>query len=360
MTMRRVYLDWNATAPIRPSAKAAMAAAAELVGNPSSVHAEGRAARSAVETARAHVASLCGVEPDQVIFTSGATEAAAMALSGTRLRSAELEHDAVLAWTDPVLNVDSSGRVEVTDPAQSALQLANGETGLLQSLPAGIRVTDAVQAIGKIPVADRIAHADVTILSAHKMGGPKGVGAVVLQKGVELDALHKGGGQEFGRRSGTENLPGISGFGAAAKEAAHDIAAGMWDQARSMRDCLEDMLQEVSPDLLLFSKQLPRLPNTSCFAVSGWKAETQVMQLDLAGFAVSAGSACSSGKVKPSRTLKALGADRDLAESAIRVSIGPSTSADDLTRFARVWSNLRRKTLGRARSMTRTPTAQAA
>ena len=338
MKMPRVYLDWNAAAPIRHSARTAMAAATELVGNPSSVHAEGRAARSLMESARSQVASLCGVEADQVTFTSGATEAAALALSGTRLQSAEIEHDAVLAWTDPVLNVNSCGRVDIIDPSHSALQLANSETGLLQDLPEGIRVTDATQAFGKIPVAGLIANADVTILSAHKMGGPKGVGAVVLRKGVELDSLLRGGGQEFGRRSGTENLPGIAGFGAAAKEAADDIAAGMWDQVGAMRNSLEHMLKEAAPDLVFFSKRQRRLPNTSCFAASGWKAETQVMQLDLGGFAVSAGSACSSGKVRPSRTLTALGADTALVESAIRVSIGPSTTAGDLARFARVWS----------------------
>ena len=358
--MRRVYLDWNAAAPIRLSARTAMAAAAELVGNPSSVHAEGRAARSLMDSARSQVASLCGVEPDQVIFTSGATEAAALALSGARLKSAQIEHDAVLAWTDPVLDVDSCGRVEVKDPSQSAVQLANSETGLLQDLPAGLRVTDATQAFGKIPVAVQIARADVTILSAHKMGGPKGVGAVVLRNGVELDSLLKGGGQELGRRSGTENLPGIAGFGAAAKEAAHDIAAGLWEQVRDFRDSLESMLQEAAPDIAFFSKQRRRLPNTSCFALSGWKAETQVMQLDLGGFAVSAGSACSSGKVRPSRALKALGADNGLAESAIRVSIGPLTAAEDLAQFVRVWSDLRRKRPGRARPAALTSAAQAA
>ena len=360
MTQRRVYLDWNATAPIRHSARKAMAAAAELVGNPSSVHAEGRAARLLVETARSQLASLCGVDPGQVTFTSGATEAAALALSDCRLHSAAIEHDAVLAWTDPVLDVDSYGRVDVIDPPRSTLQLANSETGLLQDLPAGIRVTDATQALGKIPVAGQIANADVTILSAHKMGGPKGVGAVVLRKGVVLESLLRGGGQEFGRRSGTENLPGIAGFGAAAKEAARDIASGMWDQVRELRNRLEDMLQEAAPETHFFSRTSRRLPNTTCFAVAGWKAETQVIQLDLGGFAVSAGSACSSGKVKSSRALQALGADISLAESAIRVSIGPLTAAGDLARFARVWSDLRRRKLGRRRSLTHASAAQAA
>ena len=216
----RSYLDWNATAPLRPEARAAMIAAMDLVGNPSSVHAEGRAAKGLIETARAQVAEAFGAQASDIVFTSGATEAAALALAGRGLHGAGVEHDAVRAWTVEDLPVDRCGRVTVSEPARSTLQVANSETGVVQDLPAGLAVCDFTQGFGKLPLAFDWSGVDMGLISAHKLGGPKGIGALVLRRGLDVEARIRGGGQEMGRRSGTENLIGIAGFGGAAKAAA--------------------------------------------------------------------------------------------------------------------------------------------
>jgi len=336
----RVYLDWNATAPLRGEARAAMAAAMDIVGNPSSVHAEGRAARALVERARAQVAAALGAEGADVIFTSGATEAAALACAGRGLACAEVEHDAVWAWCDPVLPVDAAGQVTVTDPAQSALQLANSETGVLQALPAGLAVSDLTQAFGKVPFAFNWLGVTAGLVSAHKLGGPKGVGALVVKRGTEIASQIKGGGQEMGRRAGTENLIGIAGFGAAAEAAARDLAAGVWDEVAEIRKILELALEAGAEGVIFPGRESSgpgRLPNTSCIMAPGWRGETQVMALDLAGFAISAGSACSSGKVRASRVLGAMGFDSAAAGTAVRVSIGPGVPREQVLRFADAW-----------------------
>ncbi len=335
--MSRVYLDWNATAPLRVEAREAMIAAMDLVGNPSSVHAEGRAARAVVEKARAQVAEAFGADGADVVFTSGATEAAALACAGRGLVSGDVEHDAVAAWCDPVLPVDGAGRVSVEDPGTSALQLANSETGVVQDPPQGLAVTDATQAFGKLPVAFNWLGAEMALVSAHKLGGPKGVGALVMKRGTDLAAQIRGGGQEMGRRSGTENILGIAGFGAAAEAAARDLAEGVWDRVAEIRNLLETAIEAGAPDIIFMGRETRRLPNTSSFAVPGWKGETQVMQMDLAGFAVSAGSACSSGKVRESRVLRAMGHDTATASGAIRVSLGPGVTEEDIRRFAEAW-----------------------
>lgn len=332
----RTYLDWNATAPLRPEARAAMLAAMDAVGNPSSVHAEGRAARAIVERARAQVAEAFGAGAGEIVFTSGATEAAALALAGRGLMAAAVEHDCVAAWTDPVLPVDGAGAVTVDDPARSVLQAANSETGVVQVLPRGLAFVDAVQAAGKLPFAFDWTGAETAALSAHKLGGPKGVGALLLAPGVTPEPRQRGGGQELGRRAGTENVIGIAGFGAAAAAAAADLAAGVWDGVAEIRDILEKALEAAAPDTIFVGKAARRLPNTTCFAVPGWKAETQVMQMDLAGFAISAGSACSSGKVRGSRVAGAMGLP-EIAGNAIRVSLGPTTSEAEVMAFARTW-----------------------
>jgi cysteine desulfurase len=333
----RVYLDWNATAPLRPEARAAMLAAMEVVGNPSSVHAEGRAARAIVERARAQVAAAFGAGAGEIVFTSGATEAAALGLAGRGLHAAPVEHDCVAAWTEQVLEVDASGRVAVPEPACSALQAANPETGVVQDLPQGLGFVDAVQAAGKLPFAFDWSGAAMAALSAHKLGGPKGVGALLLRPGVEVAPRALGGGQEAGRRAGTENLIGIAGFGAAAEAAAADLAAGVWDGVAEVRDILEKALAEAALETIFVGKAAARLPNTVCFAVPGWKGETQVMQMDLAGFAISAGSACSSGKARGSRVLAAMGLAPEVAAGAVRVSLGPATTEAEVLAFANAW-----------------------
>ncbi len=341
--MQRSYLDWNATAPLRPEARAAMIDAMELVGNPSSVHAEGRAAKALVERARADVARAFGADGADVIFVSGATEAAALACAGRGLQGAPVEHDAVLAWVETSLAVDAGGQVAVLDAGQTALQAANSETGIIQALPQGLAVIDATQAFGKIPFAFNWSGCTAALISAHKLGGPKGIGALVVKRGTDISAQLRGGGQEMGRRAGTENIVGIAGFAAAAAAAERDLDAGVWSGVEKLRNILENVIADGANDTIFVGKDAPRLPNTSCFAVPGWKGETQVMQMDLAGFAISAGSACSSGKLRPSGVLLAMGHDAETARSAIRVSLGPQVTEEQVMLFAQSWLRHREK-----------------
>jgi len=335
--MNRVYLDYNATAPLRPEARAAMIGAMDLVGNPSSVHAEGRAAKGVIERARAQVAAALGAEGADVIFTSGATESAALACAGRDLLGSGVEHDAVRSWIHETLPVDGMGRVQVDDPGRSVLQLANSETGVVQDLPEGLAVSDMTQGFGKLPLAFNWSGARMALVSAHKLGGPKGVGALVIRRGTDLAAQIRGGGQEMGRRAGTENVIGIAGFGAAAEAAAQDLANGVWSRIEKLRNILENIIAGDVKEIIFVGQGTRRLPNTTCFVTSGWKGETQVMSMDLAGFAVSAGSACSSGKVRQSRVLQAMGYDAAQAGMAVRVSLGPQVTEDEVMRFAESW-----------------------
>jgi cysteine desulfurase len=333
----RVYLDWNATTPLRDEARAAMVAAMDVVGNPSSVHAEGRAAKALMEASRAKIAAALGAEGADIVFTAGATEAAALACAGRGLACAAVEHDAVSAWCEGSLPVDAAGRVTVSDPGRSALQLANSETGILQDLPEGLAVSDLTQGFGKLPLAFNWLGCQMGLVSAHKLGGPKGVGALVLRQGLDVTAQMRGGGQEMGRRAGTENLIGIAGFAAAAEAAVRDLADGVWERVAEIRNILDSALSGFGFETISVGNSARRLPNTLCLIAPGWKGETQVMAMDLAGFAVSAGSACSSGKVRASRTLGAMGFDEALAGQAIRISIGPATTEDEVLRFAESW-----------------------
>lgn len=346
--MNRIYLDHNATTPLRPEARTAMVAAMDVVGNPSSVHAEGRAAKALIERARAQVAAAFGADGADIVFTSSATEAAALACGGRQLHGAAIEHDAVGAWINEDLQVDANGHVAVNDPAHATVQMANSETGVVQTLPQGLAVTDATQAFGKLPVAFNWCGAQMALISAHKLGGPKGIGALVVRRGTDIAAQIRGGGQEMGRRSGTENVVGIAGFGAAAEAAARDLADGVWDRVAQFRNILEKTLEAGTNNTIFVGKGDSRLPNTACFATPGWKGETQVMQMDLAGFAISAGSACSSGKVRASRVLMAMGYDEQTAASAIRVSLGPETTETDVLRFADAWLTKEKKHRARA------------
>lgn len=335
----RTYLDWNATTPLRPEAKAAMREGMEIVGNPSSVHTEGRAAKMAMERAREQVAAALGAEGADVIFTSGTTEAAAMVLAGRGVHCAPVEHSAVKVWCDQDLAVDGNGIIIVPDPANASLQLANNETGVIQDLPQGLASSDLTQAFGKVPFAFNWLGITAGFVSAHKLGGPKGIGALIVKRGTDIPALIRGGGQEQGRRGGTENLIGILGFAAAAAAAQRELDAGLWDQVAERRDALEDRLLAAAPGAMIAGKGAKRLPNTTCLLTSGWKGETQVMQMDLAGFAISAGSACSSGKVRASGVLQAMGFDDKAAQSAIRISISPAVGDDQVNRFAEAWES---------------------
>ena len=294
-----------------------------------------------VERARAQVATAFGAEAADIVFVSGATEAAALAMTGRGIATAPIEHDAVAAWGDGALAVGADGRVTVATPARSALQSANSETGVLQDLPEGLLLSDMTQAFGKIPVGFDWSGAQMALISAHKLGGPKGIGALVVRRGLEIAAGIRGGGQEMGRRSGTENVIGIAGFGAAAEAAQQDLAAGHWDRVAQLRTFLETSLEAGDSPTILVGKASARLPNTSCLITPGWRGETQVMALDLAGFAVSAGSACSSGKVRESGVLRAMGFAPDETGCAIRVSLGPATTIQQVERFIATFRRLR-------------------
>jgi cysteine desulfurase len=369
----RVYLDWNATTPLRPEARAAMAAAWDFWGNPSSVHAEGRQARRLVEEARAAVADAVGALPRNVVFTSGGTEANALALTpglrrGTglpieRLLVSAIEHTSVLAGgrfppeAIGTIGVTSAGLLDLDrlraklkggPPALVSVMLANNETGAVQPVAeaaeivhaaGGLLHVDAIQALGKISFDIKTLNADLVTVSGHKIGGPKGVGAVALAEGVRgLEPWLRGGGQELGHRAGTENVAGIAGFGAAAKAA---MGARESDAIRleSLRNRLERGLWETI-GTIVFSGDVPRLPNTTLFTVPGLKAETAVIGFDLEGIAVSSGSACSSGKVQPSHVLKAMGFGPEIAEGAVRLSLGWSTSPADIDRCLKAWRKL--------------------
>ena len=339
--MARVYLDHNATAPLRPEAREAMVAAMDVAGNPSSVHGEGRAAKALVERARAQVAEAVGCKPQEVVFTSGATEAArVMERWPGPVEVQATAHDAL--WAQ---------RREAGEGVPLyAMGLANSETGIVTEPGAreGALLLDITQAVGRIPFSFAWSGADFAILSAHKLGGPKGIGALIVKQGVDVAALTPGGGQEMGRRSGTENIIGIAGFGAAIEAALREQAEGAWARVEKFRNILETLLEESARETIFVGKSDRRLPNTSCFISDGWKGETQVMAMDLAGFAISAGSACSSGKVKASRVLGAMGYGDTQSASAVRVSLGPGTSEDDVTRFAEAWARQHAKHRARA------------
>jgi cysteine desulfurase len=363
---RTAYLDWNATAPLRPEALAAMTDALERCGNPSSVHRFGREARRALEAGRAQVAALVGVPATSVVFTSGGTEANQLALRGVRDRPvlvSAIEHDSVRQAVpqERVIPVTGNGLVdlaalarlldEVARPALVSIMLANNETGVIQPVTEAARLAhergallhcDAVQAAGKLPLDMAALGVDLLTLSAHKLGGPPGVGALVVGADVPLAALQTGGGQERGRRAGTENLPGIVAFGAAAEVAVARF--GDWDGVRQLRDTVAQRLTALAPDAKVYSATAPRLPNTLAIAMPGVAAATQVMALDLAGVMVSAGAACSSGKVKRSHVLDAMGVPPSEADCAIRVSLGWSTTDADIDQLADAWGALYART----------------
>jgi cysteine desulfurase len=375
----RVYLDWNATTPLRPQARAAMLAAFDASGNPSSIHAEGRTARRMVEDARAHVAALTGAKPANVTFTSGGTEANALALSPEwgiagqagfgRLLISAVEHPSVRAAgrfpadAVDILPVDQNGALDL-DAAQVqiaacaargervfvSVMAANNETGVVQPIrelaqavheKGGLLHVDAVQAAGKISININKLECDLLSISAHKIGGPKGVGALIRRD----DALHladpivKGGGQERGLRGGTENVIGIAGFGAAAA-AAHAALASEGSRLAGLRDAMEAELRAATPGIVIFGAGAERLPNTMLAALPGMKAETAVIAFDLEGVALSSGSACSSGKVQASHVLASMGVPDDLARGSLRVSLGWETSESHVKSFIATWIKL--------------------
>lgn len=372
----RSYFDWNATAPLRDEARAAVAAALAVPGNPSSVHAEGRAARRLVETAREEVAALVGARPGDVFFTSSGTEANMLALTPaievtrdkrprSKLLLSTVEHVSVRAGGRFAsagiedVPVDAEGRLDLLALAAAvaksprplvSLMLANNETGVIQPVAeaaaivhaaGGLLHVDAVQAAGRIDCDIAALGADLLTLSAHKIGGPKGVGALVrASDDIHLpDPLIRGGGQERGLRAGTENVAGIAGFGAAAAVARRQRAAEAAHML-ALRERLEAGLRAIASETVIFGAKAERLPNTTLFTVPGMKAETAVIGFDLEGVAVSSGAACSSGKVQPSHVLAAMGVLPPLTRGAVRASLGWSTTEADLESFLNAWRKL--------------------
>jgi cysteine desulfurase len=362
------YLDWNATAPLRPEAVAAMNAALAQCGNPSSVHRRGRTARRIVEDSRAPVAALVGASPDSVVFVSGGTEANHLALLGAgreRVLVSAVEHDSLLRASpgaeripvdgNGIVDLDALGRQLAGDdrPALVSVMFANNETGIVQPIAEVAALAhahgalfhcDAVQGAGKSALDSAALGADLLTLSAHKLGGPPGIGALVVAGGLDLVPLQRGGGQEHGRRAGTENVPGIAGFAAAAAAAMAGFAD--YDRVGRLRDALEAEITAIAGDAVVIGAAARRLPNTAAIAMPGMPAETQVIALDLDGIMVSAGAACSSGKVGPSHVLAAMGVAPDLAVSTIRVSLGWSSTAADIEHFVQSWSALYRRRRG--------------
>ncbi|WP_114104121.1 cysteine desulfurase family protein [Thalassospira profundimaris] len=360
----QVYLDYNASAPLCTEARQAMIAAMDVAGNPSSVHASGRAARKIVDHARRTIAELVGGDSERIIFTSGGTEANNLALNGLEdvtVFTSAVEHPSVIEGRVDAkrIPVDGNGVVDL-DALEAMLKdasaagqkvlvsvmLANNETGVIQPVAKvallareyGAKVhCDAIQALGRMPVDMGRLLVDMVSISAHKIGGPKGIGALAIAPGVMLVPQIRGGGQEKYRRGGTENVLGIAGFGAAAERAGAQMA-NMANVA-ALRDRLETELASEAPELLIAGKGTERLVNTSCLILPGMPGETQVMALDLAGVAISSGSACSSGKVRESHVLKEMGVSD--AGSAIRVSLGLETTDEDVDTFIRVWSRMR-------------------
>jgi cysteine desulfurase len=374
-----IYLDNNATARVRPEAIAAMTAVMERVGNPSSIHAAGRTARAVMERAREDVAALIGAPASTVIFTSGGTEANALTLESAvaagarRVIVSAVEHDSIQETSRvvaevEVLPVTADGVADLAwlrerlarwDAADGkpfvALMLANNETGVIQPVAEAAELVraadgwlhvDAIQAAGKIPIDSRALGADTLSVSAHKVGGPQGVGALTFGPRAVLSRRQHGGGQERGRRGGTENLPGIAGFGAAAKAAVASLAD--YQAKAAWRDAVADRLKSAGARVM--GEASPRLPNTLCVASHGYPSDLQVMALDLAGIMVSAGSACSSGKVKASPVLAAMG-QGELADCAIRVSGGWDTMEADWNAFADAWLEARARHAARHREI---------
>lgn len=361
MSGPRTYLDCNASEVLCPEARDAMLAALALDGNASSVHAEGRRVRGLIEAARADVAALVHAKPSEVVFTSGATEANAWALSGFDcVIACGIEHDSILAANPRLMRfparADGVADLAALEGLAAAaakdgrralvtLQMANNETGVLQPVAEAAAIahahgfdvhTDAVQAAGRIGIDFAALGPETMSLSGHKIGGPKGVGALVIRDGVQRQPLLAGGGQERRRRGGTENIAAIAGFGAAAAVAAKGLSARA--RIRALRDRLEAEVLKLTPQAVIVGGASARLDNTSCIAVPGQKAETLVIKLDLAGVAVSAGAACSSGKVGASHVLTSMGLPAEIASAAIRVSLGHASTEADVAAFLTAWT----------------------
>lgn len=362
---QRIYLDYNATAPIFPDVVQAVSQALGNLGNASSIHTEGRSVRGAIEDARDSVSKLIGVPASTIVFSSGGTEANTTVIRGLinsgavhEIFCSAIEHPSVRDHVNPEhhIPVDNRGQIDLEQlhnilrgqeaPFLMCVMLANNETGVLQPIRdvstlvherGGLVLCDCVQGPGKSDLDFISLGADFLTFSAHKIGGPQGIGCIVMNSNSELEPILIGGGQEKERRSGTENAPGIVGFGAAARLTAETSNVG---KVSELRDQLEAALLEAKSDAIIFGREGERIANTTNVAILGTSSERQLIKLDLAGFAVSAGSACSSGKIAPSHVLLAMGVSEEIAGSAIRISIGRETSWSELEKFVEIWATL--------------------
>lgn len=371
MNRTPIYLDYNATAPIRPQVVKAMAAAQERPLNPSSVHSFGRQAKRLIDEARQKILESVGAEGYNLVFTGSGTEANNLALSGLWLEASGLyvssvEHSSILNVKSEALKigVDETGLINLANLKELlhkpqatshkplvSIQLANNETGIIQPIAEIARVVhagggmlhiDAVQGLGKIPLDISTLNADMITLSAHKIGGPQGVGALLFKPGIEIKPQMMGGGQELGLRAGTQNVAGIVGFGVAVEAVAE--MQNKFRHIKILRDRMEAEIKKISPDSVVVGEGVERLPNTSCITMPNVKNETQLIHFDLNNIAVSAGAACSSGKVTISHVLLAMGMEKSQAETAIRISLGMETTQAEIDRFISAWGGLYKRT----------------
>ncbi len=337
----RRYFDWNASSLLCERSRHSLVSNLELVGNASSVHSEGREARNIIERSRDDIMDLLGLDSGTIIFTSGASESAALFLHDKKMECSAIEHDCVKKWCDVSIPTMKNGLVCVSESKKNlALQIANSETGILQNMPKGIACSDAVQAVGKIDCKFDELQPDAFFLASHKVCGPKGVGVLFVKDGDLVQPTVIGGNQEFGLRAGTENFLLIAAFSEALAYSIDLVKNGVWQEIEVLRNMLENEVREISKKTIVVGEKEKRLPNTSCMITPGWKGESQVIGLDLEGFSVSSGTACSSGKISEVNMLKEMEYNDELSNSSIRVSLGPDTKKSDIEAFIFSWKQL--------------------
>ena len=337
----RRYFDWNASSLLCENSRKSLISNLELIGNASSIHAEGRDARNIIERSRDSVMDLLGLDEGTLIFTSGASESAALFLHDKKMECSAIEHECVKKWCNVSIPVSRNGLVSLTNFKNNiAMQIANSETGILQEVPRGVACTDAVQAVGKINCNFGEMQPQALFLASHKVCGPKGVGVLFVNDENLIEPTVLGGNQEFGLRAGTENFALIAAFVEALNYSLNLVEKGVWQEIEVLRNMLENEIKEISKTTIIVGEKEKRLPNTSCIITPGWKGESQVIAMDLEGFSVSSGTACSSGKLSEVSLLKEMKYSEDLANCSIRVSLGPNTKKSDIEAFIFSWKQL--------------------
>ena len=337
----RRYFDWNASSLLCDRSRKSLISNLDLIGNASSVHSEGREARNIIERSRDDVMDLLGLSEGTIIFTSGASESAALLLHDKKIKCSAIEHDCVKKWCNVSIPIMKNGLVSSNESKNNqALQIANSETGILQNMPKGIACTDAVQAVGKIDCKFEEIQPEALFLASHKVCGPKGVGILFVKHESLIKPTVLGGNQEFGLRAGTENFFLIAAFSEALAYSIDLVKNGVWQEIEILRNLLENEIRDISKNTMVVGEEEKRLPNTSCIITPGWTGESQVIGLDLEGFSVSSGTACSSGKISEISLLKEMEYSADLANCSIRVSLGPHTKKSDIESFIFSWKQL--------------------